>query len=409
MGHSRDATVLLTTRTLRSLSDGFVSVLLASYLAELGFSSLRVGAVATATLLGTAAATLLVGVVTERLGRRRMLFAAAVIAMATGAAFAASSAFVPILLIAVIGTLNPTAGDVSVFLPVEQAILPQTVAAAQRTSLFARYNLFGALAAATGALLAAVPSLLHDWFDWRLLPLLRTMFLLYAALAMINLVLYRTLSPAVEPRERTSNAPLHRSRGTVLRLSGLFSIDAFAGGFVVQSVLALWLFERYGLSVAQAGFIFFLAGIFTAFSFLVAARVAERFGLINTMVFTHLPSNILLILVALMPNVWLAVVMLLARQSLSQMDVPTRQSYVMAVVDPDERAAAASVTGVARSLASSGSPIIAGALLGVTTFGWPLIIAGSLKSTYDLLLLAQFRSVKPVEEVVEVDGGPKRT
>ncbi len=238
---------------------------------------------------------------------------------------------------------------------------------------------------------------------------MRAMFVLYGALALVNLAAYRELTPAVEPQTTTRNAPLHKSRGTVLRLSGLFAIDAFAGGFVVQSILALWLFKRYGLSVDQAALVFFSAGIVTAFSFLVAARVAERFGLINTMVFTHLPSNILLILVAVMPNVWLAVAMLLARQSLSQMDVPTRQSYTMAVVDEDERAAAASVTGVARSVSSAGSPVLAGALLGATTFGWPLVIAGSLKCTYDLLLLLQFRSVKPVEEVVKVDPETPRS
>jgi MFS family permease len=405
---SRDARILLFTRGVRSLSDGFVSVLLVSYLAALGFSGVRVGAVATATLLGTAVATLIVGAVTNRLGRRRVLFASTLLAVGTGIAFASSSSFVPVLLIAVVGTLNPTAGDVSVFLPVEQSILPQTVDASARTSLFARYNLVGALAAATGALLAGVPTLLHRWLDWDLLQVMRGMFVLYAGLALVNLLAYRMLTPAVEPRTITSNAPLHRSRGTVFRLSGLFAIDSFGGGFVVQSILALWLFRRYGLSVDQAAVIFFAAGIFTAFSFLVAARVAERFGLINTMVFTHLPSNILLILVALMPNVWLAVAMLLARQSLSQMDVPTRQSYVMAVVDEDERAAAASVTGVARSLASSGSPVLAGALLGATTFGWPLVIAGTLKGVYDLLLLAQFRGVKPAEEIVAVDARSPR-
>jgi predicted MFS family arabinose efflux permease len=337
-----------------------------------------------------------------------VLFASTLLAAGTGIAFASSSSFVPVLLIAAVGTLNPTAGDVSVFLPVEQAILPQTVDASARTSLFARYNLVGALAAATGALLAGAPALLNRWLDWDLLHVMRWMFVLYAALALVNLLAYRMLSPSVEPRTITSNAPLHRSRGTVFRLSGLFAIDSFAGGFVVQSILALWLFRRYGLSVDQAAVIFFAAGIFTAFSFLIAARVAERFGLINTMVFTHLPSNILLVLVALMPNVWLAVAMLLARQSLSQMDVPTRQSYVMAVVDEDERAAAASVTGVARSLASSGSPVLAGALLGATTFGWPLVIAGTLKGVYDVLLLAQFRSVKPAEEIIPVDARPPR-
>ena len=408
MDSSRDANVLLFTRGVRSLSDGFVSVLLASYLARLGFSGVRVGAVATATLLGTAVATLIVGVVTNRLGRRRVLLGATLLAAATGVAFASSSAFVPVLLIAVIGTLNPTAGDVSVFLPVEQAILPQTVDAAARTRLFARYNLVGALAGAAGALLAAAPAVLHRWAGWDQLSVMRGMFVLYSALALVNLAAYRTLSPAVEARTSLRSAPLHRSRGVVVRLSGLFAIDAFAGGFIVQSILALWLFRRYGLSIDQAAVIFFAAGIFTAFSFLVAARVAERFGLINTMVFTHLPSNIMLILVALMPNVWLAVAMLLARQSLSQMDVPTRQSYVMAVVDEDERAAAASVTGVARSLSSAGSPVLAGALLGVAAFGWPLVIAGVLKGTYDLLLLAQFRGVKPAEEIIAVDDAEPR-
>jgi MFS family permease len=409
MGSSRDAKVLLFTRTARSLSDGFVSVLLASYLAQLGFSGVRVGAVATATLLGTAVATLIVGAVTNRLGRRRVLLVATLLAAATGVAFAASSEFVPVLLIAIVGTLNPTAGDVSVFLPVEQAILPQTVEASERTRLFARYNLAGALASATGALLAAAPAVLHRWFGWEQLSVMRGMFVLYSSLALVNLAAYRTLSPAVETRATAGNAPLHRSRGVVIRLSGLFAIDAFAGGFIAQSILALWLFRRYGLSVDQAAVIFFVAGILTAFSFLVAARVAARFGLINTMVFTHLPSNILLILVALMPNVWLAVAMLLARQSLSQMDVPTRQSYVMAVVDENERAAAASVTAVARSLSTSGSPVLAGALLSVATFGWPLVIAGALKSTYDLLLLVQFRSIKPAEEIIAVDDAEWRS
>ena len=377
MGASRDASLLLITRTIRSFSDGFISILLASYLAGLGFSGTRIGAIATATLLGTALATLLVGAYTDRLGRRRVLSLAALLAFATGIAFAAGDSFWPLLFVAIVGTLNPSAGDVSVFLPVEQAILPQTVDDSAADALFARYNLAGALAAAAGALFAAVPSLAHRLWGWDQLDVERAMFVLYGVLALVNLVLYPRLSRRVEPLEPVHNAPLHRSRGTVFKLSALFSLDAFAGGFVVQSILALWLFERYGLSTGQAGVIFFVAGICTSFSFLFAARIAERFGLINTMVFTHLPSNILLILVALMPNVWLAVLMLLARQTLSQMDVPTRQSYTMAVVDPDERAAAASVTGVSRSLASSGSPIIAGAMLGATTFGWPLVIAGS--------------------------------
>jgi MFS family permease len=402
MTWSADARLLVATRTVRSFSDGFVSVLLASYLAGIGFSDVRIGAIATATLLGTAGATLLVGAVTDRLGRKRVLAYATLLAAATGIGFASTETFALLLLIAIVGTLNPSAGDVSVFLPVEQAVLPQTVEPARRTHLFARYNLFGTLAAAAGALFAATPELAHHWFSWDELDVERGMFVLYAALALVNLALYTRLSRRIELETQTMNSPLHRSRGTVFKLAGLFSIDAFAGGFVVQSILALWLLKRFDLSTGEAGAIFFAAGICTSFSMLVAARVADRFGLINTMVFTHLPSNILLILVALMPNVSLAIVLILARFALSQMDVPTRQSYTMAVVDPDERAAAASVTSVARSLSSSGSPVLAGALLGASTFGWPLIIAGTLKSAYDLLLLREFRSVKPAEEIVRI-------
>jgi MFS family permease len=396
--YTPDARILLLTRSIRSFADGFVSVLLASYLAGIGFSDIKIGAIATGTLLGTAVATLVVGAVTNRLGRRRVLAYATLLAFATGLGFASTQTFVLLMLIAIVGTLNPSAGDVSVFLPVEQAILPQTAEANRRTHLFARYNLFGVLAAAAGALFAGAPAVFDRGFGWERVDVERSMFVLYAALALVNLLLYQRLTSSVEVAEVSANAPLHRSRGVVLRLSALFSIDAFAGGFVVQSILALWLFKRYGLSTEEAGAIFFAAGICTAFSMLLAPRVAERFGLINTMVFTHLPSNILLILVAFMPSLWLAIVMLLARFALSQMDVPTRQSYTMAVVDPDERAAAASVTSVARSLSSSGSPVFAGALLGATTFGWPLVIAGTLKSAYDLMLLAQFRGVKPQEE-----------
>jgi MFS family permease len=395
----RDVKVLLFTRGVRAFGDGFVSVLLAAFLSELGFSGWRIGAIATVTLLGTAAATLLVGVLVDRAGRRRTLVFAALLATATGIAVASASAFPVLIAIALVGTLNPTAGDIGVFLPIEQAILPQMVEPRRRTLLFARLNLISVLAAATGALFAGAPALADRWFDIEQLTVMRAMFVGYSVLAMVNFFAYRTLSPAVEPEGERPPQPLHRSRGIVMQLSALFALDAFAGGFVVQSILALWLFERFGLSVDQAAAIFFAAGIFTAFSFLLAPRVAERFGLINTMVFTHLPSNILLILVALMPNVWLSVTMLLARQSLSQMDVPTRQSYTMAVVDPDERAAAASVTGVARSVSSATSPIMAGAMLGAATFGWPLVIAGSLKCVYDVLLLVRFRSVRPEEEV----------
>jgi MFS family permease len=398
MRSTRDLNLIFLTRGVRAFGDGFVSVLLAAYLAELGYAGWRIGVIATTTLVGTAAATLLVGVIADRAGRRRTLILGALLASATGVALASTSMFPLLLAIALAGTINPTAGDIGVFLPVEQAIVPQMVEPAQRTSAFARLNLVSTLSSATGALFAGVPAFAERWAGAESLDVMRTMLALYSALAVANLLAYRALSPAVEASGERPVRPLHRSRGVVMQLSALFALDAFAGGFVVQSMLALWLFERFGLSVDQAGAIFFAAGVCTALSFLAASRVADRFGLINTMVFTHLPSNILLIAVALMPNVWLAIAMLLARQSLSQMDVPTRQSYTMAVVDPDERAAAASVTGVARSVSSAGSPVLSGALLGATAFGWPLVIAGALKSAYDLLLLARFRSLRPEEE-----------
>ncbi len=273
MGETPDARLLLLTRGIRSFSDGFVSVLLASYLAGLGFSGVRIGAVATATLLGTAVATLLVGAFTDRLGRRRVLASAALLGCATGVAMATASDFVPIMIIAIVGTLNPSAGDVSVFLPVEQAMLPQTVDAGARTRLFARYNLAGSLTAAAGALFAGVPSLAERWWDIDQLDAERWMFVLYGALALANVGLYRRLSAGIEPEERSQNALLHRSRGTVFRLSALFSLDAFAGGFIVQSILALWLFERYGLSTGQAGAIFFAAGV-RLWKFAAAAALA---------------------------------------------------------------------------------------------------------------------------------------
>jgi MFS family permease len=405
-GQHTDAHVLMATRVLRSFGDGFVSLVLARYLSELAFSGFQIGLIATATLLGTSAATLLVGALADRLGRRRVLLAAAVLMCGTGVGFATSSQFVPLLLIALVGTLNPTAGDVSVFLPIEQAILPQTVSDRQRTALFARYNLGGALAAAGGALFAGVPGLLERGFGWPTLDVLRGMFLLYAAVALAVAMLYSGLSPKAEVEVRpASRAPLERSRGVVFQLSALFAVDAFAGGLVVQSLLAFWLFERFGLSLGQAGAIFFAAGTAAAFSYLVAAWVAERIGLVNTMVFTHIPSNVLLALVPLMPTVWLAVALLIARFGLSQMDVPTRQSYVMAVVDPEERAAAASITGVSRALASAVSPALAGYLLGVTTFGIPLLLSGGLKTAYDLALLAKFRTLRPPEELPSAESG----
>ncbi len=404
-----DAGILVAARGVRAFGDGFVSVLLPVYLLSLGFDEVQIGAVATATLLGSAALTLLVGLLAHRFRTRRLLTSAALLMAATGVAFVAVHQFWPLLLVAFVGTLNPSSGDVSVFLPLEQAVLPRTVSARERTSLFARYALAGALVGALGALSAGLPQIAANQTGVPLDVALQGMFVLYGLLGLVALALYARLSPSFEAHA-TPHAPLRESRGVVYRLAALFSLDAFGGGFIVQSILALWLFLRFDLSIATAGTIFFWTGVTSAASFLLAAPLARRIGLVNTMVYTHLPANLLLVLVPFMPTLPLAIGMLLARSALSQMDVPTRGSYVMAVVPPAERPAAASVTSVPRSLASAASPLLSGYLLSLSTFGWPLLIGGILKCVYDVLLLASFAQLPPPEERQAEEtaaGGPQ--
>jgi predicted MFS family arabinose efflux permease len=396
-----DAKRLVVTRGLRGFADGAVSVLLASYLTALGLSSFQVGALVTGTLLGSAALTLGVGLLGAHLGRKKLLIGASALMLATGVGFARVTAFWPLMLVAVVGTLNPSAGDVSVFLPTEQAVLAGAVASRDRTATFAWYNLSGAVAGAVGALASGIPVALAHRFGWNLVAAERSAFVAYAALAVATAIVYSGLSPSLDERRPTAGprpAPLARSRAIVLRLSALFSIDSFGGGFVVQSLLVLWLHRRFHLDVATTGAVFFAAGLLGAASQLVSSHLAARIGLVETMVFTHLPSNVLLILAGLVPSAPLAITLLLLRATVSQMDVPARQSYVMAVVPPEERTAASSVTNVPRSLASALAPLGAGLLLDRTAFGWPLIIAGALKATYDVLLLVQFRSVRPLDE-----------
>jgi MFS family permease len=398
---TRDAELLLVTRGLRGFADGCVSVLLASYLSALGYSPLQIGAIITGTLLGSAVLTLVAGLLGHRLSRRRVLVAASILMLLTGLGFTTVTVFWPLLIVAVVGTLNPSSGDVSVFLPTEQALLPDTVAAGERTALFARYTLAGAFGGSLGALVSGLPVVLAHREGWSLVAAQRSGFVLYGAVAVVVALLYSRLSPAVEAgRNEGPRAALASSRRIVLRLAALFSLDSWSGGLVVQSLLVLWLFRRFDLSVEAAGAIFFVAGLLAAVSQLASSWLASRIGLINTMVFTHLPSSVFLILAALMPVASLAVAFLLLRMALSQMDVPARQSYVMAVVPREERTAAASVTNVPRSLAAAAAPLLAGALLSRTSFGWPLIIGGSFKILYDLLLLAQFRSIKPPEEAL---------
>ncbi len=397
-GTLHDARALLAARALRAFGDGFVSLLLPYYLTLLGYSALQIGLLVTATLLGSGLLTLGVGFIAHRHSSRRLLTAASLLMIATGLALPVLTDFWPLLVVAAVGTLNPAASDVTVFSPLEQTLLTRATPPQSRTALFARYSLIGALVAALGAQAAGLPDWIAGDSSNNLLPGIRMMFVLYALLGFATMVLYLRLSPALESEHHETPVPLGKSRRIVYTLAALFSVDAFAGGFAVQSLLALWLFQRFDLSVTAAGTIFFWTGVLTAFSYLAAARVAARFGLINTMVYTHLPANVFLILVPFMPTLELALLFLFLRSALSSMDVPARTSYVMAVVSPGERAAAASVTAVPRSLASALSPSLAGALLSVSAFGWPLVICGVLKIVYDLSLLKMFSAVKPPEE-----------
>ena len=381
---------LLIGRGLRAFADGFVAVLLPAYLIALGFGQFDVGVISTATLAGSAAATLALGAIGHRWAPRRLLLGAALLMAATGLGFGGFTSFWPLLVVAFVGTLNPSSGDVSVFLPLEHARLANAASGEQRTVLFARYSLTGALCAAVGALAAALPAWLTFQTSLSHLGALRVMFGLYALIGVLVWCLYRTL-PAAKDHVAAPPAPLLASRPIVVKLAALFSVDSFAGGLVVNSLLSLWLFERFGFSVAQAGVFFFWTGLLAAGSQLAAPWVARKVGLLNTMVFTHIPANLCLIAAALVSDVHVALALLFVRSALSQMDVPTRSAFVMGVVTPPERAAAASFTAVPRSLASAASPTLAGALMAAGLISAPLVACGVLKIAYDLTLWYSFR------------------
>jgi MFS family permease len=384
---------LLTARSLRAFADGYVAVLLPVYLLALGFGTLEVGFLSTVTMLGSAGATLAVGRWGHRFELRRLLIAAAALMVATGVGFAAFSSLWPLLIVALAGTMNPGGGDVSVFYPLEHTALAAATPAETRTSAFARYSFIGSLFGAIGALAAAAPEWLAGRHGITMLDALKLMFVLYGVIGFIVGLLYLRF-PRTDHTEKAP-APLGPSKATVWKLAGLFSIDAFAGGFMINSLMALWLFERFDLSITAAGAFFFWTGLLSAVSQLAAAPLARRIGLVNTMVFTHLPANFCLIAAAFAPTLQVALGLLLVRSLLSQMDVPARGAYVMSVVTPAERPAAASFTAVPRSLASSLSPSLTGAMFAVGAMAAPLLLCGVLKSVYDVALLVMFRKVRP--------------
>lgn len=388
---------IYAARALRDFGDGFVAVLLPVYLSALGMDAFGIGLAATLALLGSASTTLAIGFWGNRVDQRVLLIVAALLMTATGVAFALSSSAAVILLIAFLGTINPSSGSVSIFVPLEHALLSHAVKDHDRTRMFARYSLIGSIAAAVGALAAGSPEFLEAYGLSRLTSL-QLMFAVYALLGLVGGGFYAGLPAEGRHETAVKSRGLGPSKRMVYKLAGLFSIDFFAGGFAVQSLLALWLFHKFGMSLVAAGVFFFWSSVLAAFSFPVAAWLARRIGLVNTMVYTHIPSSLCLILAALAPNLELALVLLSVRAALSQMDVPTRSSYVMAVVTPAERTAAASVTAVPRSSAASISPVMAGALFAAGFEAWPFVICGTLKIAYDLALLWTFRHVRPPEE-----------
>jgi MFS family permease len=399
-----DGRLLFGTRIIRMFAYGFLSVVLALYLTQVGLSDQQIGTLLTWTLIGDAAISLWLTGVADRLGRRRMLLAGAGLMIFAGVTFAITGNLLLLTIAAIIGTISPSGNEVGPFLPIEQAALPQTVSDKDRTQIFAWYALSGSLATAVGSLCGGVMAQLLQSADISALNSYRIVVIGYALLGFALAVVFVRLSPAVEVLTQyatpnpQSRFGLHRSRNIVLGLSLLFMIDAFAGGLVVQTWVAKWFHERWGADEAVLGGIFFGANLLAGLSALAAGRIATRIGLLNTMVFTHMPSNILLILVPLMPSLPLAILMLLARFSISQMDVPTRQSFTVAVVDPDERSAAAGVTNIARTLATALSQSLAGGLFGLGLLAAPFYIAGGLKLIYDVTLARSFSNIKPPEE-----------
>ena len=401
---SRDGRLLFATRTVRLFAYGFLAIILGLYLSAIGLTDSQIGLVLSLTLLGDAAISLPITIIADRLGRKRMLIVGAGLMIFAGVIFALTNDITVLVITAIIGTISPSGNEVGPFLAIEQAALPQTTTDQRRTQVFAWYSLLGSFTTGLGSLAGGLLSQALINAGQTPLNSYRVVIIGYALLGAVLGLMFTQLSPAVEVAPTTTSPTLknlfglHRSRGVVYKLSALFMIDAFAGGLIVQSLVALWFNKRFGIDPAVIGAIYFGANFFAGLSALAAARVAARVGLVNTMVLTHVPSNILLILVPLMPNLPLAILVLLARFSISQMDVPTRQSYTVAVVDPDERSAANGVTNLARTTASAFSPGVTGALFNAGWLAVPFFAAGGLKLLYDFLLYRNFQSIKPPEE-----------
>lgn len=403
---SKDGKLLLAARTLRTFAYGFLSVILAVYLKLVGFEDFYIGLILTTTLVNSVIFTLIASFYADRVGRRKILIIYAALMSLSGLIFFLTTNYIALIISALIGTINVTGTETGAFLSIEQAILPQMVNDInKRNTVYALYNMVGTFAMSAGVLLSGLPQILAQQYGLNQIESIRPLFLLYSIIGLAVLCIYYLISNKVEVLTNSMrHKPLRetlspKSKQIVGKLSSLFALDSFAGGFVIQSIVSLWFFTKFGVDLTTLSYIFSIAGILTAFSYLAAVKIADRIGLINTMVFTHIPSNILIILVAFAPTFPLAVALYLARMALSQMDVPTRQSYLVSVVKENERTAAAGITNISRNITQSISPSIAGYILqSLSILSAPFVLGGALKIVYDIMLYFNFKSIKPPEE-----------
>jgi len=402
---SKDGKLVLAARVTRMFAYGFLSIVLAIYLKLIGFNDIVIGLVLASTLVNSVIFTLIASFYADRLGRRNMLVIYAALMSISGAIFLATEDYLALIAAALIGTINVTGSETGAFLSIEQALLPQTVSNVRnRNTIFALYNMTGTFAMSVGILLSGLPAILQHQFGLSEIESIKPLFMLYSILGIIVMIIYFMLSKKIELTGDQIAKPLTQvlspeTKKIVGKLSGLFSLDSFAGGFVIQSIVAFWFFTKFGLDLTTLSYIFSIAGVLTAFSFLAAARIADKIGLVNTMVFTHIPSNILLILVGFAPTLPLAIAFYLGRMALSQMDVPTRQSYIVSVVKEEERTASTGITNISRNISQAVSPSLTGYILqALPVLSAPFVIGGILKIAYDLALYLNFKNIKPAEE-----------
>jgi len=402
---SKDGKLVLAARVTRTFAYGFLSIVLAIYLKLIGFNDIVIGLVLASTLVNSVIFTLIASFYADKLGRRNMLVIYAALMSISGAIFLATEDYLALIAAALIGTINVTGSETGAFLSIEQALLPQTVSnVRKRNTIFALYNMAGTFAMSVGILLSALPAILQHQFGLSQIESIKPLFMLYSILGIIVMIIYFMLSKKIELTGDQIAKPLTQvlspeTKKIVGKLSGLFSLDSFAGGFVIQSIVAFWFFTKFGLDLTTLSYIFSIAGVLTAFSFLAAARIADKIGLVNTMVFTHIPSNILLILVGFAPTLPLAIAFYLGRMALSQMDVPTRQSYIVSVVKEEERTASTGITNISRNISQAVSPSLTGYILqALPVLSAPFVFGGILKITYDLALYLNFKNIKPAEE-----------